>query len=193
MTLIINPSDPSTLFLKPIYNDIVDKKVITGNLTKDELKNEIINHDEIIICGHGNGSNGLFAINQFKNLGYMDYIVDKSFAPLLKQKNKKIIAIWCYAKNYIETNDINNSFHCGMFISEVAESIYCGLKDITQEQIEESNYCFSIELGSIISKTPIEIFNSMSVGQYSKLAKYNPVAKYNFQRLHYDYKKNYLA
>ena len=38
-----------------------------------------------------------------------------------------------------------------------------------------------------------EIFNSMSVGQYSKLAKYNPVAKYNFQRLHYDYKQNYLA
>ena len=190
-TLVIHPQDQTTDFLKPIYSNIPNKKVITGGISYEVLKREIEIADEVIICGHGyNG--GLFAINQFEGLGQTNYIVDNQMASLLKQK-KKVVTIWCYAKNYIEANDINNSFHSGMFISEVNESIFCGLEGVTQEMIDESNYCFSNELGTLIDQSPEKIYNAFQEGKYSELTKTNPVARYNFDRLHYDYRQNYEA
>ena len=190
-TLVIHPQDETTNFLKPIYSNISNKKVVTGGISYEALKREIDKVDEVIICGHGYHG-GLFAINQFDGLGQTNYIVDNQMASLLKQK-KKVVTIWCYAKNYIEANDINNSFHSGMFISEVNESIFCGLKGVTQEMIDESNNCFSKELGTLINLSPEEIYNAFQKGRYSKLAKTNPVARYNFGRLHYDYRQNYKA
>jgi len=183
MTLVIHPQDISTDFLKPIYRNISNKKVITGGITYEALQREIEMHDEVIMCGHGY-SDGLFAISRFPNQGHMDYIIDNSTAKFLKEK-RKIVAIWCYAKNYIKSNEINNSFYSGMFISEVSESLDCGLKGVTQEMIDESNDCFSEELGSLIDLAPAAIYEVMQDGDYSKLAKTNSVATYNFQRLHY--------
>ena len=190
-TLVIHPQDQTTDFLNPIYSNIPNKKVITGGISYEALKSEIEMVDEVIICGHGYHG-GLFAINQFEGLGKMNYIVDNQMASLLKLK-KKVVTIWCYAKHYIESNDINNSFHSGMFISEVSESVFCGLEGVKQEMIDESNNCFSIELGKVIDLTPEEIYNAFQKGNYSQLAKTNPVAKYNLERLHYDYKQNYKA
>lgn len=190
-TLVIHPQDQTTDFLKPIYSNIHNKKVITGGISYEALKSEIELANEVIICGHGYHG-GLFAINQFEGLGKMNYIVDNQMATLLKQK-KKVVTIWCYAKHYIEANDINNSFHSGMFISEVNESVFCGLEGVTQEMIDESNNCFSMELGTLIHKSPEEIYIAFQNGNYSQLAKTNPVAQYNFERLHYDYKQNSKA
>jgi hypothetical protein len=190
-TLVIHPQDQTTDFLKPIYSNITNKKLITGGISYEALKSKIEMVDEVIICGHGYHG-GLFAINQFEGLGKMNYIVDNQMASLLKLK-KKVVTIWCYAKHYIESNDINNSFHSGMFISEVNESIFCGLEGVTQEMIDESNNCFSVELGTLIDKSPEEIYIAFQDGSYSQLAKTNPVAQYNFERLHYDYKQNYKA
>jgi hypothetical protein len=190
-TLVIHPQDQTTDFLKPIYSNITNKKVITGGISYEALKSEIEMVDEVIICGHGYHG-GLFAINQFEGLGKMNYIVDNQMASILKLK-KKVVTIWCYAKHYIESNDINNSFHSGMFISEVNESIFCGLEGVTQEMIDESNNCFSVELGTLIDKSPEEIYIAFQDGSYSQLAKTNPVAQYNFERLHYDYKQNSKA
>ena len=192
MTLIIHAEDSSTDFLQPIYIDIKDKSVIKGGMTYEQVKNEIKKHDEIIMCGHGIHK-GLFSMGMFSNLKEPNFIIDNSLADLLKQK-QKIVTIWCYAKNYIEANDINNSFHSGMFCSEVAEAIFCGLKRlVTQKMVDESNECFAEELGKLIHLSPKEIFESMQVGEYSKLAKHNPVALFNFERLHYDFKQNIKA
>lgn len=188
-TLVIHPQDQTTDFLKPIYSNIPNKKVITGGISYEALKREIEFVDEVIICGHGYHG-GLFAINQFEGLEQTNYIVDHQMASILKQK-QKVVTIWCFAKNYIEANNINNSFHSGMFISEVNESVYCGLAGVTQQMIDDSNNCFSMELGSLIDQSPEEIYNAFQKGNYSQLAKNNPVAQYNFERLHYDYKKNY--
>ena len=43
-TLIIHPKDSSTSFLNSIYSSIVEKKVITGGITKKELIKEIENY-----------------------------------------------------------------------------------------------------------------------------------------------------
>lgn len=184
MMLVIHPKDASTDFLKQIYQNIPNKKVITGGLTYEQVKVEVQNHDEIIMCGHGYVG-GLFAISNFPGLYHTSYIVDHSMASILKTK-KKIITIWCYAQNYIQANNLHNSFHSGMFISELSEVWCSGHKNITQSMIDDSNSCFSEELGSLIALDPQQIYAAMQHGRYAKLAQSNLIAAYNFERLHYD-------
>lgn len=191
MTLIIHPQDKSTDCLQPIYANIPNKKVITGGLTYAQLEEEVKNHDEIIMCGHGYVG-GLFAISNFPGLNHTSYIVDHKMASILKAK-KKIVTIWCYAKNFIQTNNIQNSFHSGMFISELGEVWCSGHKNISQSMIDESNSCFSEELGSLIALAPKQIYEAMQHGKYAKLAQSNLIAKYNFDRLHYDASLNVNA
>jgi hypothetical protein len=184
MTLIIHPQDKSTDFLQPIYANIPNKKVITGGLTYAQVEEEVKKHDEVIMCGHGY-MGGLFSISNFPGLNHTSYIVDHKMASILKTK-KKIVTIWCYAKNYIENNNIKNSLHSGMFISELGEVWCSGHKNITQSMIDDSNSCFSEELGSLIALDPQEIYEAMQHGKYAKLAQTNLIAAYNFERLHYD-------
>jgi len=184
MTLVIHPQDKSTDFLKPIYENIPNKKVITGGLTYAQVEEEMSKHDEVIMCGHGYVG-GLFAISNFPGLHHVSYIVDHRMASILETK-KKIVTIWCFAKNYIQTNNLNNSFHSGMFISELGEVSYAGLSNVTQSMIDESNSCFSEELGSLIALTPKKIYETMQHGKYAQLAQTNLIARYNFERLHYD-------
>jgi hypothetical protein len=179
--LAIHPSDLSTEFLKPIYQNIPDVTVITGGMSKEVVINEIKIHDHIIMCGHGSPS-GLFAISQFTGLGYMSYIIDCEVVDLFK--GKQITSIWCYAKDFIVNNSILNSFMSGMFVSECAEARLMGFT-ASQEQVDESNWCFSKLLGEYILKTPSEIHSAMRNSPYAKLAETNPVAAYNFNLLDY--------
>ena len=177
----IHPSDFSTVFLKPIYQNIPDVTVITGGMSKEEVINEIKIHDHIIMCGHGSGS-GLYSVNQFTGLGYMSYIIDREVVDIFK--GKQITSIWCYAKDFIVNNSISNCFMSGMFVSECAEASLMGFT-ASQEQVDESNWCFSKNLGEHILKTPEEIYTAMQNGAYAKLAETNPVAAYNFDLLDY--------
>ena len=178
---VLHPSDFSTEFLKPIYQNIPDVKVITGGMSKAEVIKEIGQHDHIIMCGHGSQS-GLYAVNQFTSLGYMSYIIDREVVDLFK--GKQITSIWCYAKDFIVNNSISNCFMSGMFVSECAEASLMGFT-ASQEQVDESNWCFSKNLGEHILKTPEEIYTAMQNGAYAKLAETNPVAAYNFDLLDY--------
>ena len=179
--LAIHPSDLSTEFLKPIYQNIPDVTIITGGMSKEEVINEIKIHDHIIMCGHGSPS-GLFAISQFTGLGYMSYIIDSEVVDIFN--GKQITSIWCYAKDFIVNNSIFKSFMSGMFVSECAEASMMGFQ-ASQEQVDESNWCFSKNLGEHILKTPEEIHAAMQSGPYAKLAETNPVAAYNFKQIGY--------
>jgi hypothetical protein len=181
--LALHPSDLSTEFLKPIYQNIPDVTVITGGMSKADVIKQIGLHDHIIMNGHGSQS-GLYAINNFTGLGYMSYIIDSEVADLFK--GKQITSIWCYAKDFIVNNSISNSFMSGMFVSECAEASMMGF-NASQEQVDESNWCFSKNLGEHILKTPEEIYTAMQNGAYAKMAETNPVASYNFKRLGYSH------
>ena len=179
--LAIHPSDLSTEFLKPIYQNIPNVTVITGGMSKQEVIKELEQNDHIIMCGHGSPS-GLFAISQFTGLGYMSYIIDSEVVDIFK--GKQITSIWCYAKDFIVNNSISNCLMSEMFVSECAEASMMGFQ-ASQEQVDESNWCFSKNLGEHILKTPEEIYTAMQNGAYAKLAETNPVASYNFKRFGY--------
>jgi hypothetical protein len=70
-----------------------------------------------------------------------------------------------------------------MFVSDVFEAAYCGLGLVSQEIVDESNSRFSEIMGQFIHLDKFSILNELKVN-YGELAKTNPVAAYNLDRLY---------
>jgi hypothetical protein len=181
-TLVIHPADKSTDFLIPIYMDLKsfpdfdDVTIIRGGITKDEVNEQIKQHDRIMMMGHGSPY-GLFAIGQFGSWGY---IIDGHNVDLLQ--GKECIFIWCNADRFVEANNLKG-LYSGMFISETMEAAYCGLPGTSQDIVTESNDYFAKELGLVSGQSLTEAFEYIK-DSYGVLADTNPVAKYNHHRLY---------
>ena len=176
-TLIIHPEDESTSFLKQIYSNRKNVLVVSGNVTKLALLNMVLEHDSVIMMGHGS-PDGLLALNQFETDS--PFIVDESFIDVLSKKNS--IYIWCNADEFVNKYNLKG-FYTGMFISEVGEAIYCGLTAVRELEVNESNYFFSNLVGQYINRK-IEIIHKKVKEGYGKLAEFNTVANYNYNRLY---------
>lgn len=174
-TLVIHPKDSSTDFLIPIYINIPDTTIIRGG-SKDEVNEQIQQHDRIIMMGHGSPQ-GLFAVGQF---GMQGMIIGHSTVPLLE--NKECIFIWCNADKFVERYNLKG-LYSGMFISEVSEAYGCGLPGVPQEVVDESNDYFAKELGSVSEKSLDEMYQHIRYS-YGMLAEGNAVAEYNHNRLY---------
>ena len=179
-TLVIHPDDRSTDFLRPKYQDLKHKTVITGPITRDGLHALIRAHDRIIGLGHGSPS-GLFSMSSG---GFGSYILGASEVEVLR--GKELVSIWCHANQFMERHRLNG-LYSGMFISEVSEARYYGLNEVIQADVNESNDAFARILGEEMIRNPHEEF--MLWGrvkiQYTELAKWNLVAEYNSGRWFY--------
>lgn len=130
-TLVIHINDPSTDFLKPIYENIEDCTVINdGYYSKSHLRELVKIHDKIIMLGHGCPT-GLF--------GNRGLIIDSSFVDVLKDKDN--VYIWCHANKFVEAHNLKG-FSTGMMISEWTEALVYGIMS-SDKQIYESNKLFS--------------------------------------------------
>lgn len=176
-TLIIHPKDHTTDFLKPIYAPIKDKTVIWGGFRKTHLMKLIVEHERIIMLGHGS-SRGLLSMGQFYMAG--NYIIDWSMAELLSQKTDNVY-IFCHANQFLQSYELKG-FCSGMFISEISEAFYWGFKYCTQKVIDESNFIFAEIVSRNINK-PIDAIYKNVIQEYSILSKTNPIAKFNLDRL----------
>jgi len=96
--LIIHPKDPTTDFLSPIYASLKNKTVITGGITKYELRKLIYNHERVIMLGHGS-TYGLLSVGQFPDSGL--YVVKDMMYRLFINKIGSIF-IWCHADEYVK-------------------------------------------------------------------------------------------
>jgi hypothetical protein len=177
-TLIIHPKDKSTQFLDIVYKNIENKTVVTGGINKVDLKKLIDSHDRVMMMGHGSPS-GLFSVGQFKDSN--GFIIDESIVHNLKQKENNVY-IWCHANRFVDHFKLKG-FYSGMFISEVGEAFYCGLRETTQKIVDESNYGFC-EIFSKYADKPKEIIYENVMKEYGLIADSNPVATYNHQRLY---------
>jgi len=184
-TLIIHPKDITTDFLKPIYAPIKNKTVITGGVTKTELKELIKSHQRVIMLGHGTPM-GLLSVGQFED---RLFVVDDSFSDLLSEKKDNIF-IWCHASNYMRYNHLCG-FGTGMFISEIGEAQYFGFNNVDWNIIEESNNKFSSIVGKYIDK-PLDILYDNLIIEYGSLVRENPIARYNLERLYINTVKSFV-
>jgi hypothetical protein len=137
-TLVIHPKDFTTSFLSEIYSD-KDWTVITEDVSKKFLKEQIKSHDKIVMLGHGT-EQGLLGFNKF--------IIDSNFVYLLRDKS--CVCIWCNANIFVEKYGLKG-FHTGMIISEYEEAIMCGIfTDLFL--LEESNKDFAIAIKNSIDE-----------------------------------------
>jgi hypothetical protein len=184
-TLVIHPQDSSTDFLTPIYTnlksfpDFDDVTIIRGGVTKDEVNEQIKQHDRIMMMGHGSPS-GLFSVGKFDDMYLTGLIIDRNTVPLLR--DKECIFIWCNADRFVNEYGLNG-LYSGMFISEVTEAAYCGLPNTPQDIVNESNDFFAKEFGLVSDKPLIEAFEYIK-DAYGTITENNPVAKYNHHRLY---------
>lgn len=186
-TLVIHPDDPSTDFLIPIYDNIFQPTVVTGGVSKEELKQMIIDHDRVMMMGHGS-PHGLFSMGMFSdsNVPYPQrfnyaYAIDYTMVEVLNQKDNNVF-IWCNADQFVNRHNLKG-LYSGMFISEVSEATYCGLPNTPQEMVDESNNHFAELLGEAAAE-PVDKAYDYVKENYGILAEVNPVALYNFNRLY---------
>ena len=177
-TLIIHPEDTSTSFLDIVYNPIPNKTVVTGGVSKEDIKKLIKEHDRVMMMGHGSPG-GLFSIGRFGGAG--GYIIDQTMVPLLMEKDNSVF-IWCNADKFVNVFKLRG-FYSGMFISEVGEALYCGLPGTQQDEVDESNYGFCNIIAKYINEDTNTIHENVTK-EYGLIAESNPVALYNNNRLY---------
>jgi hypothetical protein len=177
-TLIVHPKDDTTSFLDIVYTPIPNKTVITGGISKEDLRELIEQHDRVMMMGHGSPG-GLFSVGQFKDTH--GFIIDHTMVPLLEKKDNSVF-IWCNADMFVDRYDLKG-FYSGMFISEVGEANYCGLPGMGQDVVDESNYGFCHILAECINESNETIYEKVK-NEYGLIAENNPVAYYNNNRLY---------
>ncbi len=179
-TLVIHPEDSTTWFLNRVYENIENLTLITGNVSKNEVKSMIRDHDRVMMMGHGSPG-GLFSVGQFPSTTNNGYIIDEEMVELLKEKDNSVF-IWCNADKFVERYDLKG-FYTGMFISEVGEAMYCGLPETKQPEVDESNFGFVDIMGECVDTDP-KTMHFIAKSKYGELIDHNPVAKYNHERLY---------
>ena len=176
-TLVIHPEDPTTEFLKRIYTDLQDTTVIQGGVSRSEVDGLIESHERIIMLGHG-APFGLMNPKRFPGAGF--FIIDDLTVSSLKNKSS-CVYIWCHADQFVIRNGLFG-LCSGMFISEMGEAELYGFQDIEQKMIDQSNQVFSSILSRHISEPLNVLYKSLMI-EYEAVARDNPIARFNFQRL----------
>lgn len=170
-TLVIHPADASTDVLKPIYEG-KDWQVINTPTRPHNIRDAIIDHDRIIMLGHGD-PNGLH--------GYGGYVINYMYVPFLKEK--QVAIVWCNSDKFVLKHDLRG-FYTGMIISEVGEANYCLPKGIafTPEDVTFSNLQFADAI-----KQAIDSPNMLSdvLDKYYHCADDNNIVKYNRERIYF--------
>jgi hypothetical protein len=178
-TLIIHPEDSTTTFLSQIYARLTNKTVIRGGIPKSEIPKLIESHDRVLMLGHGSPY-GLLNAGQFPDAG--SYIIDDSMVSPLKNKTTNSLFIWCHADQFVQRHGLTG-LNSGMFVSDHMEANYYGFDDMNWDMIDQSNDRFA----SIVSKylnEPMEILYQKLLYEYELIARTNPIARFNLERLY---------
>lgn len=99
----------------------------------------------------------------------------------LKDKTSSIF-IWCYADQFVQRHGLEG-LCSGMFVSEDAEAVYYGFDDIEWDMINQSNERFASIFSKYINE-PVEVLYQNLLYEYGLIARTNPIAKFNRERLY---------
>jgi hypothetical protein len=164
-TLVIHPQDITTDFLGEIYKE-EDWSVINENISKSYLKQQIQDHDRIIMLGHG---------SEYGLIGFNHYIIDSTYVYLLR--NKSCVFIWCNADKFVEKYELKG-FYTGMIISEVIEAnMYNIPTNLLEISLSNTNFAYSIK-ESINCDNMLEKVKSLYESN-------SPVSNFNYNNLYF--------
>jgi hypothetical protein len=168
-TLVLHPHDPTTDFLRAIYED-KGWDVINEPLIRPEQVTRLIKkHDRVVMLGHGTPE-GLF--------GGFGFLIEENQVPALKAKT--VIAIWCHANQFVEKHGLKG-FYSGMFISELPEAWLYGIGNTDEQAIEFSNDLFAVTLGKYVDSD-----NLLDRVKAEYFSEHDPVIRFNHKRLFFN-------
>jgi hypothetical protein len=173
----IHPKDRSTEFLKPIYANLANNKLITDNESDRAICKALKSANRVLMLGHGLPI-GLLSVDQFTTNNGL--VIGANHVSLLKDKPGNVY-IWCHANVFVEKHDLKG-FYTGMFISELQEAVYCGVPFATHAMIDESNTLFSMAVGKYLHLSAHDLLNEVLL-IYGAAKKDNPIVTYNISRL----------
>lgn len=171
--LVIHPEDQSTDFLDVIYKDHTDWTVIrTGigyGLTKKKLKSMILEHDVIMMLGHGT-ERGLMCSD-------FTAVIDSSYVYLLREK--LTVGIWCNADQFYKKYELTG-LGTGMIISEYMEAnLFCVNADYSE--IDKSNHAFAKAIKDNLNLTDI---SQSVIDARNDYAVINEVTQFNNENIY---------
>ena len=150
MTIIFsNMLDPDCQVIKNTWQDLNDIHLIeiTSDIDdyEDLVNNAIISEDDtILFLGHGT-SKGLL----FPDFNREEYLLHEFNVNLIHARN--IICCWCYASDFVMTNNLHNTFATSMFISNVRESHDNDIYNYTQQQINLNGTRFYSNINQLLN------------------------------------------
>lgn len=147
-TLVIHLSDPTTEELSLIYegcDELGEIERVSDWIEPSELNQKIKSADTVIMLGHGT-PRGLINIT---SKGDKPYIVDEFTVPYLR--GKKVIAIWCYAREFARTTHLEG-FFSSMWISEETEAQWNKIYGFEQEYIRRQCGVLSENINGLIKE-----------------------------------------
>ncbi len=172
--MVIHPEDYSTNFLKAIYEGKGFDVYNDPDLEDYEVLDLMKHYDRIICLGHGSPG-GLF--------GMYGHVVSNIHAHLMKEK--ELICIWCNADQFMKRYNLIG-FYSGMFISEIVEATACGIHNVSQRQVDESNNLFAKLLGKYLDdEDRYEKIKREYAIEGSEVVKYNNARLYDTDMIKY--------
>ena len=153
-TIFSNNEDIDCEILRHLFanlpnNNLIEITYSMKNTDWREMVEEAIENedDTLILCGHGSPS-GLYFPR------FEEYVIHSMHADIIHAK--RVICVWCYASDFVLTNNIHNCLASGMFISNVSEAEYNGCYNSTQKDINFVANMIDNEINSLIqTDTPI--------------------------------------
>ena len=140
--IVVHPYDSSTRMLTKIYEGFADVTLFDSWMQREAMLDAIAaapRQEPILLLGHGYPG-GLF------DMRYGTVIRD-SDAEMLKGR-PNLVGIWCYASSYAYAHNLQG-FFSGMFISELSEASYNGVR-ASSDEIDSKAWDFSIRFGDML-------------------------------------------
>lgn len=156
--LCIYPNDPTTEFLRPVYNDICEKPNVVGleldtiedDFFLDKLSRHLAEADIVYFIGHGS-STCLYGTN-------LNPLIDDKMGNLCELQNKSLVLFACRSSEFISNHQFQDSLGFG-FIPTSLDDVRDGvlhnlkLKDIDSSAI----YMFQQSIVHIWQRTLREV------------------------------------
>jgi len=170
--LVIHPKDPSTDFLKILYEGRANVRLIDDIGSVKELRhalNHVAPGETVMLLGHG-CPNGLYALDgegyKMINLHGLSFYLRKHF----------IVGVFCYANLLAEKEHLTGLF-TGMIVSELSEADDLNI-NTSRMELNEENQKFARNFRKLLDEQcPISEFPSRMKALDST---HSPLTDYNY-------------
>lgn len=148
---VIHPKDKTTAILSALYEGMEAKVIDDFRSTKEmgKLLHHVSTQERLMFLGHGSDKGLFFRADDTKDV-FDKLIVFHPHAYHLRKHRGNIVAIWCNADKFAQTEGLHGLF-TGMIISELSEALLYNI-ETTQEELDRENVKLARRLRALLDE-----------------------------------------